>query len=217
MCPAQAVDCTVGEVATVSAIVTTRDPPSLRTSRLTLRQWQPADRPAFAALNADPRVMQYFPAPLSAEASDAMADRCAAGIRERAWGLWAAEVTGNTPFIGFIGLAHAAEGLPCSGLVEVGWRLAAEHWGRGYASEGAHAALDYAFETLGLAEVVSFTAVGNGRSRAVMERLGMHRAAAEFDHPHVPEDNALRRHVLYWVSRDDWRLRMRLRERGVVR
>lgn len=178
---------------------------TLRTGRLLLRPWRPADRAPFAALNADPQVMEFFPGMLTEEASDALAERCAAGIRTRGWGLWAAELPGIAPFIGFIGLAQAGPGLTCSGLVEVGWRLAAAYWGNGYATEGARAAVQFAFETLALPEVVSFTAVVNRRSQAVMERLGMRRDDAGFDHPRVPEDSALRRHVLYWLSRDAWR------------
>jgi RimJ/RimL family protein N-acetyltransferase len=182
-------------------------PASLSTTRLLLRQWRTGDRAPFAALNADPSVMQYFPSPLARADSDAFAERCERGLTDRGWGLWAVEIPGKAPFIGFIGLATAGPGLPCSGLVEVGWRLAAAHWGQGYASEGARAALRHAFDVLDLPEIVSFTATLNRRSRAVMERLGMHRDPVEFDHPRVPERNPLRRHVLYWLSRDDWRLR----------
>jgi RimJ/RimL family protein N-acetyltransferase len=181
-------------------------PVSLRTPRLLLRQWRPGDRAPFAALNADPRVMEYFPSRLTAGESDASADRCERALADRGWGLWAVEVPGEAPFIGFIGLAHAGPGLPCSGLVEVGWRLAATHWGHGYATEGARAAIAYAFDAVALPEIVSFTAARNRRSQAVMARLAMHRDPAEFDHPRVPEGSPLRRHVLYWRSREDWRL-----------
>lgn len=181
----------------------------LRTPRLLLRPWERQDRAPFAALNADPRVMEYFPGTLPQAESDALADRCERGLIDRGWGLWAVEAPGVAPFIGFIGLAPAGPGLPCSGLVEVGWRLAAAHWGRGYASEGARAAARHAFEVLQLPEIVSFTAVANGRSQAVMERIGMRRDYSEFEHPRVAEGSPLRRHVLYWLSRDDWRLRGR--------
>jgi RimJ/RimL family protein N-acetyltransferase len=181
-------------------------PASLRTPRLLLRPWRKSDRGPFAALNADPRVMEYFPRRLTADESDAFAERCQNALADRGWGLWAVEVPDVAPFIGFIGLATAGPGLPCSGLVEVGWRLAAAHWGRGYASEGARAAVAHAFDELELTEVVSFTAALNQRSQAVMARLDMLRDPAEFDHPRVPEGSPLRRHVLYWRSRDDWRL-----------
>ena len=184
-------------------------PATVRTDRLCLRPWRDDDRVPFAALNADPRVMEFFPAPLTRDASDALALRCESDITHRGWGLWAIEVPGVAPFIGFGGLAVAGPGLPCSGLVEVGWRLDLPHWGRGYATEAARASLEFAFETLGLPEIVSFTAVVNRRSQAVMERLEMHRDRMLFEHPRCPEGSAIRTHVLYWLGRDEWRTRPR--------
>ena len=181
-------------------------PIELRTERLLLRPWREDDRAAFATLNGDPHVMEFFPEPMTREASDAFAARCERGIAERGWGLWAVEVPGVAPFIGFIGLAVAGPGLPCSGMVEIGWRLDAPHWGKGYATEGALVSLQFAFETLALPEIVSFTAAVNRRSQAVMERLGMHRDPQLFDHPRCPEGSAIRTHVLYWLGRDEWRL-----------
>ncbi len=174
----------------------------LRTARLVLRRWRMADRAPFAALNADREVMAYYPAPLDRAASDAAAERIEAHWAARGFGLWAVEVPGADEFAGYVGLAVPGAGLPFASAqvppVEVGWRLARACWGRGYAAEAARAALDDGFGRLGLAEVVSFTAAGNARSRAVMERLGMRRDAAEdFDHPALPEEHALRRHVLY--------------------
>jgi RimJ/RimL family protein N-acetyltransferase len=173
-------------------------PPELRTDRLLLRRWLPDDRAPFAALNADPRVMEHLPAALTREESDAFAARIEAHFEQRGFGLWAVEIPGVTPFAGFVGLSvprFEARFTPC---VEVGWRLAAERWGRGYAAEGARAALAFGFETLGLGEIVSFTAPENLRSRRVMEKLGMVRDPAEdFDHPGLPEGHPLRRHVLY--------------------
>ena len=177
-------------------------PHELRTPRLLLRHWRPADRAPFAALNADPRVMEYFPSVLSREESDRLAARIEAGIATRGFGLWAVEVPGVTPFAGFVGLSvpgFEASFTPC---VEIGWRLAAEHWGHGYATEGARAALAFAWETLGLDAVVAFTAVDNLRSRRVMGRLGMRRDPAEdFDLPEIPAGHPLRRHVLYRIAR----------------
>ena len=152
-------------------------------------------------MNADPRVMAFFPRTYTL-------DECAEGLaRIRAhflahgFGLWAVSVTGGAPFVGMIGLAvpgFEAAFTPC---VEVGWRLAVAHWGRGYATEGARAALDYGFERAGLREIVSFTTVENHRSRRVMERLGMHRNPEEdFMHPSLPEGHPLRPHVLYRLS-----------------
>ncbi len=177
-----------------------------RTPRLVLRAWRDADLGPFAALNADPEVMRHFPAPLSRAESDAVAARIRADMAARGFGFWAVEVPGAAAFAGFVGLSvprfappFAASERPC---VEVGWRLAREHWGRGYATEAAAAALAVAFGRLGLAEVVAFTAPGNARSRAVMERLGMRRDPADdFDHPLVAAGHPLRRHVLYRAKR----------------
>ena len=174
----------------------------LRTPRLVLRRWRCADREAFAAMNADPRVMAHFPATLTREESNASADRLERELAERPFGLWAVEIPGVTAFAGFTGLhvpSFEAAFTPC---VEIGWRLAFAHWGRGYATEAARAALAYAWDTVRLEEVVAFTTVGNARSRAVMDRIGMrHDAADDFDHPRLPADHPLRRHVLYRVHR----------------
>jgi RimJ/RimL family protein N-acetyltransferase len=173
----------------------------LRTGRLILRGWRPADREPFAALNADPVAMEHFPARLSREESDAFADRIEAGLRELGWGLWAVEVPGVAGFIGFVGLAEARFYAPFTPAVEVGWRLARANWGRGYATEAARAAVDHGFRELGLEEIVSFTIPANRRSRAVMERLGMTRDPADdFDHPGIPAGHPMRRHVLYRLA-----------------
>lgn len=177
----------------------------LRTGRLILREWQPADLEPFAALNADPRVAEFLPAPLSRFESDALAARIAAGFAQEGFGPWAVEIPGVAPFAGFIGLSvprFRAAFTPC---VEIGWRLAAEHWGRGYASEGARAVLAQGFGPLRLAEILSFTVPANLRSRRVMERIGMARdAAADFEHPALPPGHPLRRHVLYRISAQDY-------------
>lgn len=175
-------------------------PIELRTERLLLRRWRRADLAPFAELNADPAVFEYLPGPLSRAESDALAARIDAHFGRNGFGLWAVEIPAVTPFAGFIGLsipAFEAHFTPC---VEVGWRLARAHWGRGYASEGARAALRFGFEQLRLDEIVSFTVVDNRRSRAVMERLGMrHHPDDDFDHPALPEGDRLRRHALYRV------------------
>jgi len=180
----------------------TRELPELRTERLRLRGWRDADRAPFAALNADPRVVEYLSAPLSAAASDALAARIVAHFAEHGFGPWAVEIPDVAPFAGFVGLAvprFGAHFMPC---VEIAWRLAAEHWGRGYATEGARAALDFGFAGLGLPEIVSFTVPANLRSRHVMEKLGMnHDVNGAFDHPELPAGHPLRRHVLYRLHR----------------
>lgn len=173
-------------------------PQELRTDRLWLRRWSPEDRAPFASLNADPLVMEHFPAVLSREESDALVSRIEASFERRGFGVWAVEIPTITRFAGFIGLSVPAFDAPFTPCVEIGWRLAREHWGAGYAPEGARAALDFAFGALGLAEVVSFTAQGNRRSRRVMEKIGMaHDPADDFDHPSLPAGHPLRRHVLY--------------------
>jgi ribosomal-protein-alanine N-acetyltransferase len=166
----------------------------IRTERLVLREWTEDDREPFAALNADPVVMEFFPATLTREESDAFVDRIQEHFREYGFGLWVVEVEGQ--FKGFTGLQWT-EGLPFSPSLEIGWRLCRDAWGHGYATEAATAAL--AFGTSLAGEVVSFTAVTNERSRRVMERLGMTRDG-EFDHPRVPDGSPLKRHVLYRTS-----------------
>jgi len=166
------------------------------TERLRLRQWRHADYQPFAALNADPRVMEFFPSVLTRAESDAIADRCAGLIRERGWGPWAVELQRSGQFIGFVGLHTQSTELPFSPCVEVLWRLAFEHWGKGLASEAAKAACDVGFRSLELEEIVSFTVVGNRRSRAVMERMGM-QLSGTFEHPAMPVGHPLRLHCLY--------------------
>lgn len=174
----------------------------LRTERLVLRQWRDDDRDAWAALCADPEVMRLFPSTLARADADDFVDRHAALLDERGWGLWAVEVVGGPPFIGFTGLAVPGFAVPGrkEGCVEVGWRLAAEQWGRGYAPEAARAVLGAAWDVVGLDEVVSFTSVGNANSRRVMEKIGL-TPEREFDHPALPPGHPLRRHVLYAITR----------------
>lgn len=178
----------------------------LTTARLRLRAWRDEDLAPFAALNADPRVMEHFPQALDRAESDAMAGRVRQRIEENGYGLWAVEVPGVSPFIGYVGLTtprFEAHFTPCT---ELGWRLAFEHWGQGYATEAAQAALAFAFEKLGLDQVVAFTTHANRRSRRVMESLGMtYDPADDFDRPGLPADSPHRAHVLYRSLREDWR------------
>jgi RimJ/RimL family protein N-acetyltransferase len=153
-------------------------------------------------MNADPRVMEYFPVLLSREASDALAERIEAHFDRHGYGLWAVEIVDVAPFAGFVGLAIPSFQAPFMPAVEIGWRLAAEHWGRGYATEAARAVLSFGFEQAGLPEIVSFTVPANVRSRRVMERIGMtHDPSDDFDHPALPEWHSFRRHVLYRIRR----------------
>lgn len=177
----------------------------IRTERLVLRQWRPEDLEPFARMNADPKVMEHFLAPLSREKSDLLVTNQAELIEKRGWGIWAVSVVGEADFIGFIGLAQVDFVAPFVPAVEVGWRLAYEYWGRGYAPEGAKAALQFGFEQLGLDEIVSFTATSNLRSMRVMEKLHMHRTVEDdFDHPRIPEGHPIRRHVFYRLTSSEW-------------
>ena len=177
---------------------------SIETPRLILRRWKADDREPFARLNADPRVMRFFPSTLSRVESDGLAGRIELALKARGWGLYAAEGRESGEFLGFIGLSapdFAAHFTPC---VEIGWRLAAEFWNRGLATEGARAVVSYAFETLKIPELVSFTTEGNSPSRRVMEKIGMtHDPADDFDHPRMAEGHPLRHHVLYRLSQTD--------------
>jgi RimJ/RimL family protein N-acetyltransferase len=187
----------------------------IETKRLLLRDWQQRDREPFSRINTDARVMEFMPGCLSAPESDLFAERIENHFREYGFGLYAAELRHEGPsaeeprqnglFIGFVGLQvpkFTARFTPC---VEIGWRLAAEYWGRGLATEGAQAVVQHSFEVLGLERLVSFTVPGNVRSRRVTEKIGMTRDPSEdFDHPNLPEGHALRRHVLYRLGRSDW-------------
>ena len=181
--------------------------PRLETKRLALREWRDDDREPFAVMNADPRVAEYLSRPLDRLDSDAFLDRIVARWASDGHGLWAVERRDDGTFIGFVGLAapnFEAAFTPC---VEVGWRLAPEAWGHGFATEAARAALGFGFERLELEEIVSFTVPANVRSRAVMERLGMTRDPADdFLHPNLPDGHPLRQHVLYRLRRADWLL-----------
>jgi RimJ/RimL family protein N-acetyltransferase len=179
--------------------------PELRTARLVLRRWRPEDREPFAFLNGDPLVMLHFPATLTRKESDALAGRIEWHFGHYGFGLWAVEIPSVTPFAGFIGLSvpsFEAHFTPC---VEVGWRLMKRHWGMGYATEGARAALQFGFERLGLEQIVSFTVPANVPSRRVMERIGMsYSEVDDFDHPLLMEGHPRRRHVLYRMTRAAW-------------
>jgi RimJ/RimL family protein N-acetyltransferase len=182
--------------------------PDLRTRRVLLRGWRPGDREPFAALNVDPQVAEFLDGVRDRAASDALVDMIDAHWARHGFGLWAVERLDDGRFIGFTGLSRPSFEAPFQPAVEVGWRLARDAWGQGFATEAAEASLEHGFETLGLEEIVSFTAPANVRSRAVMERLGMQRDPADdFDHPRLPIGHPLRGHVLYRLRADDWRKR----------
>ncbi|MBF4571684.1 GNAT family N-acetyltransferase [Herbiconiux sp. VKM Ac-1786] len=161
-----------------------------------LRRWRADDRPPFAAMNADPEVMRYFPGPLTRGESDALAARADSSFEEHGYGLWALELPESGEFLGFTGLTPMPDAF---GGVEVGWRLARAFWGAGYATEAARASIRFAFDTLGLDEVSSVTSVLNERSQAVMRRLGME-PVEHFDNPRVPAGSPLVPHVRYALA-----------------
>ena len=175
-----------------------------KTPRLQLRQWTPGDRDAFAAMSVDPRVMEYFPSTLTRTESDAIAETCEALIAERGWGVWAVELLKIGEFIGMTGLHIPSAEVPYSPCVEILWRFSRPQWGNGYATEAAAAALTVGFKQLAIQEIVSFAAVNNHRSRAVMERINMVDSGETFEHPEIPESSPLREHCLYKFSVERW-------------
>lgn len=173
------------------------------TPRLLLRAWREADLEPFAALNADPLVRRWFPSLLAREESDLQAGLLQAHIEAHGFGFWAVEAPGVAPFIGFVGLKHVTFEAAFTPAVEIGWRLARAHWGQGYATEAARAALAHGFGPLGLTGIVAMAVAGNLPSRRVMERLGMtHDPAEDFDHPGIDRHDPLCRHVLYRKERE---------------
>lgn len=177
----------------------------LSTNRLLLRQWREQDLLFFAALNVDPEIMKFFPAPLNREESNALAEKCKSIISAKGWGPWAVEIKSSGEFIGFVGLNVPSPNLPFSPCVEIAWRLHKNFWGKGYAAEAASKCLSYAFDIFKLNEIVSFTTVSNSRSRSVMERLGFSNTHQNFEHPDLPKDHALSEHVLYKISKENWK------------
>ncbi len=175
---------------------------TLKTERLLLRQWKKEDYPHFAKLNADPNVMAYYPNTLNETESNSMANRIQSLIVENKWGFWAVEIIKTKQFIGFVGLHKPTYQLPVTPCVEIGWRLATEHWGEGYATEAGKEVLEFAFKQLQLKQVYSFCSTDNQRSWAVMERLGMRDMNNNFEHPMLPEGDPLREHVLYRITQE---------------
>jgi RimJ/RimL family protein N-acetyltransferase len=176
----------------------------IESERLLLRRWKEGDREPFYRLNSDARVMEFFPECLTRAQSDSLVERINEHFKKHGFGLFAAELRDEQTFIGFVGVAvpsFKAHFTPC---VEIGWRLAADYWGRGLATEGARAVVKYAFDELALDALVSFTVPRNIRSSRVMEKIGMtHNASDDFDHPNVPEGHSLRQHVLYRLRSGD--------------
>ncbi|TIT66600.1 MAG: GNAT family N-acetyltransferase [Mesorhizobium sp.] len=184
----------------------------IRTERLILRNWEERDRALFHRINSDERVMEFFPFRRDRATADAKMDEFRAAIDRDGIGFAAAEIVATGECIGFVGITGTdhLDFLPAS-MIEIGWRLAPEFWGKGYVTEAAEAWLTYGFETLALDEIVSFAVADNRRSTAVMERLGMTSdPSADFDHPDIPGSHpALKRHVFYRLPRQDWQARKR--------
>lgn len=174
------------------------------TERLLLRQWHESHLEPFYRLNADPRVMEFFPTPLNRAQSDRVAARCQAHIEEHGWGFWAVELKDSGAFVGFVGLNIPTATLPFSPCVEIGWRLAVEHWGKGLATEAAKESLRIGFEVVQLPEIVSFAVISNVRSRNVMTRIGMYDTTLTFEHPSIEKGSPLREHCLYRMNQAQW-------------
>lgn len=180
---------------------------NLTTERLLLRKWDDRATSSLLALSTDPVVMQHFPTLATRAQIHELVRRQQDALSAGRPGLFAVELRDTGAVIGFVGLAEPTFEAPFVPCVEIGWRLSRDAWGHGYATEAAHAVLAHGFDSLGLREVVSFTAVVNAPSIAVMRRLGMHTDPREdFDHPSVPKGHPLRRHVLYRLTADEWRL-----------
>ncbi|KZN66902.1 GNAT family N-acetyltransferase [Pseudoalteromonas luteoviolacea] len=196
-----------------------KEPVELKTKRLRLRQWRESDKVAFATMNANAEVMRYFPSPLSRQQSDALVDKIAQLMEENGYGFWALvrDNAGMTEpsdavseeFIGFVGLHWQTQVNPEQPFMEIGWRLAREYWGQGYAFEAALAALQFAFEVLNLSEVYAFTALPNTPSQKLMTRLGMKNCERDFLHPNLPTGHPLQAHCLYRVTPEELRFFMR--------
>lgn len=177
----------------------------LETDRLILRTWKPTDIELMAAIDQDPKVCQYLGAIGNRAATEAGIQRIIKHYAEHGFSLYAVELKQNGEFIGFVGLSIPSFEAHFTPAVEIGWRLASQHWGKGYATEAAEAVLRYGFLTLNLNEIVSFTVVDNQASRRVMEKIGLHHHPQDdFDHPKLTADSPLRRHVLYRLSKAEY-------------
>jgi RimJ/RimL family protein N-acetyltransferase len=195
---------------TLDATMTPNPGYVVTTERLILRHWRESDREPFARLNADPHVMEFMPNILLKQESDALADRIETHFQRHGFGLCAVELRRGGAFVGFIGLNVPSFNAAFTPCVEVGWRLAAKYWNQGLATEGAREIVGYGFDVFGLEELVSFTVPANFKSRRVMEKLRMtHEPGDDFDHPRLPAEHPLRRHVLYRLARTKWNLEAR--------
>ncbi len=177
----------------------------LTTDNLILRQWKANDYLTFSKLNSDPTVMEYFPNTLSKKQSDSLAKEMELLISQNGWGVWAVEEKERGQFIGCVGLHEPSCDLPFSPCMEIAWRLDKSYWGKGYATEAGKEVLKFAFEKLKVDEIVSFTALLNKKSESVMKRLGMRDTQQNFEHPHLAKGHTLREHLLYKISKEEWK------------
>lgn len=175
------------------------------TKRLQLRQWGKYDLHEFSSINSDPAVMKFYPKTLTKKESDAFANKIQSIIENKGWGFWAVELKYEKKFIAFVGLHEPNDILPCTPCIELGWRLAKEYWGKGYATEAANAALKIAFEVLNVEAVYSYSSILNKKSQAVMTRLNMFNTHQNFSHPSIPTGNPLREHVLFKITQQHWK------------
>jgi len=176
----------------------------IKTKRLLMRQWRDEDLFDFWLLNSDPEVMQYLPVIPSEEDSNVLANKIINLLEENGWGFWAVETISDNSFIGFVGLNKPKYELPVNPCIEVGWRLARNYWGKGYATEAGKASLEFAFNNLNVNEIYSFTSVANKRSEAVMGRLNMVNTNSNFNHPTIPDNSPYKEHVLYKIDKESW-------------
>lgn len=177
----------------------------IETDRLILRTWREENLLPFSRLNADSRVMEYFPSTLTFDQTKSFLEMLKTRQEEDGFSFLAAELKSTGEFIGMIGLNRPRYQTPFTPCVEIGWRIAFEHWNNGYATEGATACLAYGFENLNLDEIVSFTASTNLKSQRIMEKIGMQRnPTGDFNHPNVPEGHPLSLHVLYFVKKEQF-------------
>ncbi len=177
----------------------------IKTNRLILRPWRKDDLESFAELNADSRVMEHFPSVKTFEESTKEYESILEQFKTQGYGWWAVSELNKNNFIGFIGLRYIDFPASFTPNIEIAWRLAYDYWGKGYATEGAHASLEYGFKVLKLPEIISFTSTLNIRSQAVMKRIGMHHCPEyDFDHPKLPEGHPLRKHVFYQLKSNEW-------------
>jgi RimJ/RimL family protein N-acetyltransferase len=174
----------------------------IETGRLTLRGWIESDKAPFHAMCNDPVVMEYLGDPMSMADVDAAAARQNGLIADLGYCFWAVERRDDKAFLGFCGIKPGATGTPIEGRIEIGWRLAQPHWGKGYAREAAQASLDWAWANTDADSVWAITNIGNARSWGLMERLGMRRRPEfDFDHSQPNLEARLIPHITYSIGR----------------